>query len=237
MPHKSHRSSIFGTPIPLPRGPHSLTREQVAASQRTRLLAAIVELVAEQGYANATITETARRAGVSPNVFYAYFRDKEDCFLAAYEVFVETLIARMSAQVSQATDWHDFITSTLNAYLCSLESEPAVTRAFLIEMNAAGPQARARRREAFVAMAALIRQRHELIRCQDPGLGPLPERVYLGIVHGVRELVCDALESDERVSITALAPDILRWITATIQGAAAAEGDLEADSQRAQRVG
>ena len=215
-------SSIFGPLAVLPRGPHDLPREQVAASQRTRLLAALSELVADKGYAAATITETARRAGVSPNVFYEHFRDKEECLLAAYDVFAETLLARIGADIPPTTDWHDFITAAVTAYLGSLDADPEIARAFLIEMDAAGPRARRRRREAISAFAAVIKQRHELIRAQDPTLGPLPDRVYLGLAHGVRELACDALEESSHVPVADLTSDVLAWINATVEGAGAA---------------
>jgi AcrR family transcriptional regulator len=213
---------VFGALALLPRGPHGLTRRQVAATQRARLLAAISDLVAEKGYGAVTITETARRAGVSPNVFYEHFRDKEQCFLAAYEVFIEWLLARMGAEVSPAADWHEFITATLNAYLGSLDAERDLARAFMIETNAAGPEVRRRRREAFAGFASLIKERHEQIRRRDPRLGPLPDRVYLGLAHGIRELACDSLEESPRQPLTDLAPDARRWITAMVEGAAAA---------------
>ena len=221
-------AAIFGSVSALPRGPHRLPRQEVAASQRTRLLAAVVDLVADKGYGAATITEIARRAGVSPNVFYEHFRDKEACYLAAYDVFAQTLLTRMLAEVPETAEWNEFVTSTLDAYLGTLEADLKVARAFLLEMDGAGPRARRRRREAYAAMAAVLAQRHALIRRRDPNLGPLPERVYFGFVHGVRELVCDALESRPRIPLTDLGPDVLRWITATVQGAAAAEGDLSA---------
>lgn len=215
-------NSIFGPVTELPRGPHGLSRERVTASQRARLLAAITELVAESGYGGATITETARRAGVSPNVFYEHFAGKEECLLGAYDAFAGTLLARMGAAIDPAGGWHDFVTETLDAYLGSLDAEPKAARAFLIEMRAAGPRARRRAREAHVAFAELLKQRHEEIRRREPFLGPLPDRVYLGLALGVRELVCDALENGERVPLTELAPDVRRWVTATVEGAAAA---------------
>jgi AcrR family transcriptional regulator len=218
--------SIFADPGALPRGPHWLTREQVATSQRTRLMAAVVDVVAERGYAAATIAAITRRAGVSPKTFYEHFKDKLDCFLASYEVFVETLMGRMAAEVAPDASWHDFISSTLAAYLLTLEDNPAVARAFLIEMHGAGPVARRRRREAYGQLAAVIKERHEAIRERDPTLGALPDGVYLGITHGVREVVCDALEERPRPRLIDLAPDMLLWITAMVDGAARASLEL-----------
>lgn len=230
MTHPTPQSSIFGTLTALPRGRHRLTREQVAESQRTRLMAAAAELLAEGGSANTTITEIARRANVSPNHFYEYFSDKEECVLAAYDVFVETLITRINADVASTTDWHDFLVGAIDAYLGSLEADRAVARAFLIEMDAVGPAARRRRREGLASIAALLKQQHAQIRRRDETLGPLPDRVYLGLVNAVRALACDALESDPPFPLTDLQPDILHWITATIRGAAAATQDLASEA-------
>lgn len=215
-------TSIFGALDALPRGPHGLSREQVGASQRARLMAAVASVVAERGYASSTITEIARRAGVSPNVFYEHFRDKEECFLAAYEIFAETLLERLATAVSPTVDWHEFIAAALDTYLSSLEVDRMATRAFNLEMSAAGPVARKRLREGYMAFARLVAERHGAIRRRDPSLGPLPERVYIGFLLGVRELVGDALESDTATPLTDLAPDILRWLTAMLEGAAAA---------------
>src|SRR5437588_12617692 len=88
--------TIFGDAAPLPRGRHNLRPAVVRASQRVRLLAGVTAVVAHRGYAAATITEVARRAGVSPNVFYEHFTDLEDCFVAAYDVFAATLTDRIT---------------------------------------------------------------------------------------------------------------------------------------------
>ena len=69
----------------LPRGPHRLAREEVLASQRGRMLAAIAEAVAEKGYAATTVADVVGRAGVSRKTFYEHFADKEECFLAAWD--------------------------------------------------------------------------------------------------------------------------------------------------------
>ena len=79
----------------LPRGAHGLDPGVVAASQRTRLLEAVGRAVAERGYAAATIDDIVRGAGVSKKTFYEHFRDKEGCFVAAYEAARDELYARV----------------------------------------------------------------------------------------------------------------------------------------------
>src|SRR4051794_5075686 len=82
---------------PLPRGPHRLARADVMASQRGRMLDAIAQVVAEKGYGAVTVADVVERAGVSRKTFYEHFRDKESCFLAAYDAGVDVLIATMRA--------------------------------------------------------------------------------------------------------------------------------------------
>jgi AcrR family transcriptional regulator len=223
---------IFSAPEALPRGPHALSRDQVAGSQRARLMAAIAELVGDEGYAAAKIGAVAKRAGVSPGTFYEHFEDKVDCFLATYDAFAAVLLERIAAVVDPDSDWDDFIHATLDAYLGTLEENPVVARAFLIEIDAAGPAARRRRREAFEQFAALIKVRHEAIRAQDPALGPVPDRIYLALVLGIRELVADALEQSERPRLRELAPDIVFWADALIRGAAPAAEALAREARK-----
>jgi AcrR family transcriptional regulator len=210
---------IFGTPAPLPRGPHGLPRETVVASQRARLLAAVAAVVGETGYPAATVAAIARQAGVSPNVFYEHFEDKEACYLAAYDVFARALLERVTGEITPDTSLRDFVADALGAYLGTLEAEPLVARGFLLEMDGAGPRARERRHEAYAAFAALIAHRHAELIEGDPSQQPLPALGYLGMVHGVRELACDALEGRIDRKPTELLSDMLEWIIPTLDRA------------------
>ena len=66
---------------PLPRRPRGLTRDEVLASQRGRMIAAMAETVAAKGYAATTVADVVARAGVSRKTFYEHFADREECFL------------------------------------------------------------------------------------------------------------------------------------------------------------
>src|SRR5437868_3078358 len=73
---------------PLPRGPHSLSRDEVATNQRARVMNAMIDLVGEQGYRATTIAQVSSRAGVSRKAFYEHFANKQECFLATYDMIV-----------------------------------------------------------------------------------------------------------------------------------------------------
>src|SRR5450755_2520420 len=103
-------SSSF--PLPplerLPSGRHRLTREAVVESQRGRLVYAIAQVVAEKGYAAATVADVVDRASVSRSTFYDQFPDKETCFLAAFNEGAEFVLNRMHSAANSlgpARDW------------------------------------------------------------------------------------------------------------------------------------
>jgi len=204
---------------PLPRGPHGLTREQVAESQRARLERAFTELLAERGYAGVTIGELARRARVSRGAFYGQFADKQACLFSAYDHFAGELLGAMTAGLRDDTTWEEFVDTALRGYLGTLERDRVAARAFLVEMDAAGPEARVRRGEGVRMLAAMLHERHEAIRRTDPGLAPLPEPIYLGLCLGVRELIRERLERGDPAPLTELAPAVTLWVTATVRGA------------------
>src|SRR4051812_36475372 len=121
-------------PRSLPRGPHRLRRGGVQASPRGRPIEAIAEGGAAQGYCAATVADVIEQAGVSRKTFYEQFRDKEACFLAAYDAGVEVLLATMRAADSGAEDPLERIRARARAYLGTLASEPAFARTFVIEV-------------------------------------------------------------------------------------------------------
>lgn len=214
------------TRTPLPRGPHALSREEVAASQRSRLTSAFTGLMAERGYAGVTIGELAKHAAVSRGAFYENFASKEECLLAAYDEFAAGLLRRMTTGVAEDSTWDEFISKTLDGYLGQLEDDPVAARAFIVEMDAGGERARERRRQAIHGFAALLAQRHRSIQALDPSIGDLPESIYLGLALGVRELVHERLSEQTQPRLSELRPDVILWITAMVEGAEAARRRL-----------
>jgi AcrR family transcriptional regulator len=149
----------------LPRGRHRLTREQVLASQRGRILAAVAESVAEHGFARVTVADVIARAGVSRETFYEQFADKEAAFLAALDAGAEGLLEILGAAISlPAADPLERLDHTLKAYLTTLASEPSFAKAYLIDAYGAGPAATARRIELQARFVDVI--------CEVLGIAP-----------------------------------------------------------------
>src|ERR1700677_4621882 len=72
----------------LPHGPHRMDRSQVVLHQRTRIHGALIEAVAEDGYDATSIKQVVGLAGVSRRAFYEQFANKEECFLATFDLIV-----------------------------------------------------------------------------------------------------------------------------------------------------
>ena len=144
----------------LPRGRHGLTRDEVLASQRRRMLAAIAEAVSHKGFAGVSVADVIARAGVSRETFYEQFANKEDCFLQALDAGADRVLKVLGAALAEPADTRaERLGNVLDAYLHALAAEPAFAKAFLIDAYGAGPRATARRielQQRFVDVVARI---------------------------------------------------------------------------------
>ena len=185
----------------LPRGPNAgAPVETVSAAQRARLQYAIVMSVADKGYNETTIADIVKIARVSRSAFYAHFEDKEDCFLSAYEAAHLSLLQTMKAGQDAKDDWRQRLSSSLRAYLGFKHAHPELAHAMLVEIHAAGINARRTRDWGHQRFAEMHRRLYER-RCQAAGVAPcLPTEVFLATVAAVEEVVasyvCDGRTQD-----------------------------------------
>jgi AcrR family transcriptional regulator len=197
---------------PLPRGPHGLERDVVLASQRGRMLAAMADAVAEKGYVGTTVADVVAGAGVSRKTFYEHFRDKEECFLAAYDTGVDLVLdAILAARPEPGDDdsWIALMRARARAYLHTLAANPAFARTFLIEVFAAGPRALDRRAHVLRRFAQLFHDLHVEARRQFADLQPVPEKMYVAAVGAVNELVSDAVREGRTAELPRLEETLL----------------------------
>ena len=182
----------------LPSGRHRLTREAVHESQRGRLLFAIAHVVAEKGYAAATVADIVDRASVSRSTFYEQFPDKEACFLAAFNFGVEYVLGKMREAwetLGAGDDWRAHVRSDLTTYLHVLAAEPAFARSLHIEALAAGPAALGRRAQMLTLFAGRTQRINELARAQEPSLPELPPEAFALHTGGVDEMIREWLRT------------------------------------------
>jgi AcrR family transcriptional regulator len=113
----------------LPPGSHGIPADLVARNQRERLVAAMVEVCAERGYAETSVERVAKRAGVSSVTFYKQFAGKEDCLLAAHRQLLGRLLEEM-----------DRSDGAIRTALAVFAADPPSARLLTVEVFAAGPE-------------------------------------------------------------------------------------------------
>src|SRR6218665_1921951 len=131
--------------IKLTGGPHGIPRAVVHEVQRGRLLDALAEVIAEEGYLDTTVHKILKRAGISRRTFYEIFTDKEDCFLAAYQEASDHILVIVQRACRLGGTPEVRIENGLRALLEFGERDPQVARMCVVEAMAAGDKARQRR--------------------------------------------------------------------------------------------
>lgn len=145
----------------LPKGPHSLTREQVAQSQRQRLIAAVATTVGRKGYPQTSVADIIADAGVSRSTFYQFFDDKEAAFCAAFEEYAQVVAQVMVSRLTELNNDESLsslerIQQLLIMYIQLLSISPETSRAFLVESFAAGPQALSQREASLAQFEGIL---------------------------------------------------------------------------------
>lgn len=209
---------MTGVPRSLPRGRHAAAREVVLASQRGRLLEAMAQCVAEQGYAATTVAQVIARAGVSRKTFYEHFADKRACFLAAWEVGNEILLAQVVAAGLEADGWRARLRAGADAFLEVLAAEPDFARSFMVEVLTVGEEALARRAEIVERFADALAGTHAQALAEGADLGPAPRWALRAAAGAAWELTFEHLRTRGVEGLTDLAPQIERVQLALLRG-------------------
>jgi AcrR family transcriptional regulator len=188
------------------------------------MLGAMAEAVAANTYGATTVADVVAGAGVSRKTFYEHFRDKEECFLAAFDAGVDLLLDAIAAARPPEDDptWLALMRARVRAYLQTLASEPAFARTFLTEVFAAGPRALDRRAEVLRRFAQLFRDLHDDARRQFPDLPPVPEPVYVAAVGAINELVSEFARAGRTADLPELEDTLLYLQVALFAGRDAA---------------
>jgi len=134
------------------RGEGGLTKDEVAAIQRSRILFAMAESVADQGYPSVSVADVVGRAGVSRATFYEMFDDKQDCFLAAFDTAIGLVFGGLALPTGRDPASFDVL---LASYLESIATHEAFSRVFLIDIYAV-PEGTRRRSESQANFAEFI---------------------------------------------------------------------------------
>lgn len=182
----------------LPPGRHGLPRAFVTDQQRLRIVAAMLRVLSEHGYPGATIAHITGEAAVSRTAFYRQFADKEECFLATYDLAAEWFCERVERAVAGVTSWPDRARAGIDEVVALLTANPPVAHLFAVEALQAGPVARERQQACLARFAAALRQDEP----PRPGVFGELEELLLG---GAVSLIARYVESGRAEQLEAAA--------------------------------
>jgi AcrR family transcriptional regulator len=202
----------------LPRGPHSLSREQVENHQRERMLAAMVASAGTKGYASTTITDLTRLARVSRDTFYEQFANKEECFLAAYDGLARELLAVMVAVGASQPSYVEALRDGVRAYLEFLGTRPEAARVVTVEILAAGGRALEHHEHTLRSSARLFRAVAERARAERPELPTIPQVVSRATPVAILELITRYVRAGRTGALNELENEILYLLLMGIAG-------------------
>jgi AcrR family transcriptional regulator len=192
----------------LPRHTHNLSRETVTRSQRSRILRAVAQTVAEKGYAAATVADVIGRAGVSRSTFYELYDGKESAFLDAY-ARIELVHRQLLDTSRTGATPVEMVTVAVRSHLESLAAEPAFTWMFFVEAVAAGPRILTRRRQATEHFLDVLTEMVEAARAIDPAIAAPVRTRLLGFVGGAREVIATHLLDADAATLPSLEPAVV----------------------------
>ena len=177
----------------------------------------MAETVAVKGYAATTVGDVVAGAGVSRKTFYEHFRDKEECFLAAFDSGVDALLDAIASAEPDEPTRMSLVRARVRAYLRTLAARPAFARAFLIEVFAAGPRALDRRQRVLTRFEEFLQSLHAEARREFPDLPQVADVVWVAAVGALNEVVTQHLRVGRIEELPEL-EDVLVEIQAALLG-------------------
>jgi AcrR family transcriptional regulator len=171
--------------------------------KQQRILRGMLKAVGTHGYERTTVQDAIAEAGVYRQAFYDSFRDKEDCYLQALDAGSAWVELAMRDAALGEKQWRSQLRGALTGLLRFLDDEPAIGRALLVEVHAAGPRAVAKRTEA-MARAALAM---DLAREESDDEAPAISAE--AVVAGILAVLHSRLADDQTGGYLRLLPELM----------------------------
>ncbi len=131
-------------------------------TRRQLILEAMIKVVGRQGYKATSVADVIAEANVSRTTFYKHFEDKHECFLAAYDVVVERVVGEVIAACDGERSWLERMRIGLERIVEMFALDPELARTAIVEVAAAGSDARQRHWDAVTKFTEFLDDGEEL---------------------------------------------------------------------------
>jgi AcrR family transcriptional regulator len=182
-----------------------LPREFVAGHKRQRMMDAVAELTAEQGYEATKIADIVRRAAVARKTLYDNFDGKEDLFLSAVDTTLNEMRMVVEGACERSSSFEDRIVAGLGALLDFVAEHPAAARMCMVEAISATPSS-ARLYDS--GMRTFV----ELLRDSTPYEADLPETIEESLSGGVAWILQQQIRRGEAEDAADLLPELSQFM-------------------------
>jgi AcrR family transcriptional regulator len=187
----------------------------------------MIHVVGAKGYAGASVADVIEEAETSRTAFYEHFGDKHECFLAAYEMLVEEVLGEVVAKCDGGAPWLARMTSGLTTIVARFAVDPALARTAVVEVAAAGADARQLHWNAITSLAAYLDAGRELAEDEE-----LPENISLMSAGAVSGLIFDELLAGRGDQLADRLPDLLFTMLVPYVGPRAAAAEMRRAGSR-----
>ncbi len=190
-------------------GGRASAAERLASEQRQRIVGAMIEAVGEKGYRATSTVEVIERSGVSRKTFYKHFANKQECFLAAYDLLFAGGVRRVERAYREAEGWPESVQAAIEALFAAAIENPGALRLTTVEIGALGPAGIERRERSVAQYERFITEAVQLA----PGHGRISEASVRAIVGGLNRILHRRVSQGEHSKLLKLVPDLVRWAT------------------------
>jgi AcrR family transcriptional regulator len=190
-------------------------------SRRQSILAAMIRVVGRKGYRETAVADVIEEAGTSRTTFYKHFEDKHDCFLAAYEMLVEQVFNEVVANCDGEAAWMTRMTDGLTTIVDRFAVDPALARTAVVEVAAAGADARRLHWNAIARFTEYLDAGRELAGGKE-----LPANISLMSAGAVSGLIFDELLAGRADQLPSRLPDLLFAMLVPYVGPQAAAAEM-----------
>ncbi len=211
-------------PRVLPRGRHRLPRDVVATIQRERIAHATAEAVMGDRGTAVAVADIVAAAGVSREVFYAHFADKEQAFLATQQLIFEQLIAvASSAFFVPDTPWAERVWNATAASAGLLAANPSFAHFAFVAAYGIGATGVRRVDETLLAFGLFLEDGYRVL----PEPADSSRLTSQAIVLGVMEAAAHHVRSGRAAELGALVPSVVYAALAPFIGPVGARALVE----------
>lgn len=184
----------------------------------------MIRVAAAKGFEATTVADVIEVAGVSEETFYEMFENKQACFLEAYDAVIDVLVAHVTTAFEAAADepWPDRITAGLRALVQLLAAEADIARMAMVEVTAAGDDARERYRAALARFTPFLEE-GRAYSGRGEELPPDTARFAIG---GATSMIFDEIRAGRGPELERILPDLVFAVLMPYLGPEAAEDEM-----------